>query len=99
MKSLCAAVVLTFGFTAAAFAADQTLAGDISDSHCGAKHPEGQAARGCAETCVKGGASYVFGSGGKVYKLEDPSKVVAAHAGHTGSLTGDVKGDTITVAK
>jgi hypothetical protein len=99
MKSLCAAVVLAFGFTAAAFAADQTLAGDISDSHCGAKHPEGQAARGCTETCVKGGASYVFVSGGKVYKLEDPSKLVAAHAGHTVSLTGEMKGDTITVAK
>jgi hypothetical protein len=99
MKSLCAAVVLTFGFTAAAFAADQTLAGDISDSHCGAKHTEGQTARACTETCVKGGASYVFVSGGKVYKLEDPSKLVAAHAGHTVNLTGEMKGDTITVAK
>jgi hypothetical protein len=99
MKSVCAAVVLTFGFTAGAFAADQTLAGDISDSHCGAKHTEGQTARACTETCVKGGASYVFVSSGKVYKLEDPSKVVAAHAGHTVNLTGEVKGDTITVAK
>lgn len=99
MKSLCAAVVLTFGFTAAAFAADQTLAGDISDSHCGAKHTEGQTARACTETCVKGGASYVFVSSGKVYKLEDPSKLVAAHAGHTVNLTGEMKGDTITVAK
>jgi len=99
MKLLSAAVALTFGLTAAAFAADQTWAGDISDSHCGAKHPEGQAARTCTESCVKGGASYVFVSSGKVYKLEDPSKVVAAHAGHTVNLTGELKGDTITVAK
>ena len=70
MKSLCAAVVLTFGFTAARFAADQTLAGDISDSHCGAKHTEGQTAARVHRTCVKGGASYVFVSSGKVCKLE-----------------------------
>ena len=99
MKSLCAAVALTLGLTAAAFAANQTWAGDISDSHCGAKHPEGQAASTCTESCVKGGASYVFVSSGKVYKLEDPSKVVAAHAGQTVNLTGELKGDTITVAK
>jgi hypothetical protein len=59
----------------------------------------GMAARECTEACVKQGASHVLVSQRKVYKLEDPGKVVAAHAGHTVSLTGEMKGDTITVTK
>jgi len=85
------------------FAAE--MKGKISDAMCGAKHGKGEHAgtaasdRDCTEKCVKGGASYVFVSSGNVYKLEDPSKVVAAHAGQTVNLTGELKGDTITVAK
>jgi hypothetical protein len=100
MKSFYAALALSTFCSVGAFAADQTWTGDITDSHCGAgKHPAGQTAKECAEACVKGGASYVFVSGGKVYKLEDPSKLVASHAGQTVSVTGAMKGDTITVAK
>jgi hypothetical protein len=99
VKMMCGAAVLTLALGWSAAGADQSWSGEISDSHCGAKHPEGQAARPCTESCVKGGASYVFVSSGKVYKLEDPSKLVAAHAGHTVNLTGEMKGETITVAK
>jgi hypothetical protein len=99
MRFVCAAVVLTFACSTGAFAADQTWAGEISDSHCGAKHPAGETAKECTEGCVRGGASYVFVSSGKVYKLEDPSKLVAAHAGQTVSLTGEMKGDMIKVSK
>ena len=91
--------VLTFGFTAAAFAADQTFGRRHQRQPLRRQAYRGQTARACTETCVKGGASYVFVSGGKVYKLEDPSKLVAAHAGHSVNLTGEMKGDTITVAK
>jgi hypothetical protein len=98
-KVLCGTAVVTLALGWSVAAAEQTWSGEISDSHCGAKHPEGQAARACTESCVKGGASYVFVSGGKVYKLEDPSKLVAAHAGHMVSLTGEMKGETIAVAK
>ena len=99
MKSFCAAVLLSFAFSAGAFAADQTWSGEISDSHCGPSHPSGKAARDCTESCVKGGASYAFASSGKVYKLDDPSKLVAAHAGHMVSVTGELKDDTIKVSK
>ena len=99
LGAICGAIVFTAALGATALAADQTWSGEISDSHCGAKHPEGEKARACTETCVKGGASYVFVSGGKVNKLEDPSKLVAAHAGHMVNLTGEMKGETITVAK
>ena len=100
MKSVFTALALSAVCSVGAIAADQTWAGDITDSHCGAgKHPAGQTAKECTEACVKGGASYVFVSGGKVYKLEDPSKLVASHAGQTVSVTGEIKGDTIRVAK
>ena len=79
--------------------APQTWAGSISDSACGARHMAGMAARECTEACVKQGSSFVFVSQRRVYKLEDPGKVVAAHAGHTVNLTGEMKGDTITVTK
>jgi hypothetical protein len=99
MRSICAALALSVFCGAGVFAAEQTWAGDISDSHCGAKHPAGEKAKECTESCVKGGAGYVFVSSGKVYKLDDPSKLVASHAGETVSVTGELKGDTIKVAK
>ncbi|MGB7217874.1 MAG: hypothetical protein WBD07_03605 [Vicinamibacterales bacterium] len=84
-----------FGVTVAA----QTWTGSISDSACGARHMAGMAARECTEACVKQGSSHVLVSQRRVYKLEDPGKVVAPHAGHTVNLTGEIKGDTITVTK
>jgi hypothetical protein len=99
MRSICAALALAAFCGVGAFAAEQTWVGDISDSHCGGKHPAGQTAKECTEGCVKGGSSYVFVTGGKVYKLDDPSKLVASHAGESVSVTGELKGDTIKVAK
>ena len=97
MKRLTVIIVASalFGVAAAA----QTWTGSISDSACGARHMAGMAARNCTEVCVKQGSSHVLVSQRKVYKLEDPGKVVAAHAGHTVNLTGEMTGDTIAVTK
>jgi hypothetical protein len=80
------------------------MTGKISDAHCGATHKamEGKkvADRDCTEMCIKGGAKYVFVSKDKVYQIADQKdKALATHAGHTVLLSGDVKGDTVTVAK
>lgn len=95
---------MTLVFGAALAAAPQTWTGKISDSHCGAVHkPMGDTKmsdRECTEMCVKGDGKYVFVSKGKVYQIEnqkDPA--LATHAGHTVLLTGEMKGDTVTVAK
>jgi hypothetical protein len=85
-------------------AAPQTWTGQISDSHCGAKHmsmgSQKMTARECTQMCVKGGASYVFVTGGKVFQIADQKdKQLATHAGHTVLLTGELKGDTIAVSK
>jgi hypothetical protein len=103
MKRIILTAMMMFG-ASSVFAA--TMTGTISDSKCGATHKamkEHDAKltdTACTEACVKGGAKYVFASGGKVYQIEnqnDPQ--LAANAGRTVKLTGDIKGDTITVSQ
>lgn len=104
MRKIVACVIVAFSTTVAMSAAPQTWTGQISDSHCGAKHmsTSGQkmTARECTQMCVKGGGAYVFVTGGKVFQIADQKdKLLATHAGHTVLLTGELKGDTITVSK
>jgi hypothetical protein len=99
-----AIAVLVFVNGSFVIGAPQTWTGQIGDSMCGAKHkPMGtmkMADRECVEMCVKAGAQYVFITGGKVFKIADQKdKALALHAGHTVLLTGELKGDTITVSK
>jgi hypothetical protein len=51
----------------------------------------------CAKKCVDGGASPVFVSADKVYKIDDPDKV-KEHIGHKVIIDGDVDGDTIQIS-
>ncbi len=103
-KIILAAAIVVMG-ASGAFAADHTWTGKISDSKCGAKHSAGEHGmkmtdRACTEACVKGGAKYVFASKGKVYQIANQDNAdLAAHAGHTVKLTGEMKGDSITVSK
>jgi hypothetical protein len=91
----------------ALFAADKTLNGTISDNMCGAKHPGGEhdgkkmTESDCTKACVDGhGAKYVFVSSGKTYKIDNQDFAgLKDHAGHKVALSGEVKGDSITVSK
>lgn len=80
-------------FTLTALA--EELTGYISDSKCGAKGAKDEHAD-CAVKCVKGGASPVFVTDGRVYKIDDVSKV-QDHIGHKVTITGELKGDTVQV--
>ena len=105
MRRLMVAAAMVLAGAGGAFAADQTWTGKISDSKCGAKHAMGEHGkkmtdRECTEACVKGGAKYVFSSKGKVYQIANQDNAeLAMHAGHTVRLTGDMKGDSVTVSK
>jgi len=88
------------------FAAEQTWTGKISDSACGAKHEEaaeGQgvmADRDCTQACVRGGSKYVLVVDGKVFQIANQDNVdLATHAGHKVTVTGDLKGQAITISK
>lgn len=71
--------------------------GTVSDSHCGAKHAEASdAATGCVNGCVKGGAKYILVSDGKVYELDAQDKF-APYAGKSVKVTGELKAAAITV--
>ena len=75
------------------------MTGYISDSFCGATNGNGSAeSRKCAKDCIQNGASPVFVSEAdkKVYKLA--GKDVKPMIDHKVQITGDVKGDTLTVA-
>ena len=89
-------------------AATMTMTGMISDSACGASHAKMIGAhkeakmseRECTLACVKGGGKFVFVSDGKVYNVSNQNlAALTEHAGETVTLTGDVKGDTVTVSK
>ena len=110
LRSLCC-IGLLLGLTSFASAADMTWTGKISDSMCGGSHAKMIAAHGgaskmtdrdCTLACTKAGGKYVFvmGGSGKVYDIANQDdKDLQTHAGHTVRLTGDMKGDTITVSK
>jgi hypothetical protein len=82
-----------------AFAADSTMTGYISDSHCGAKGAKA-GHDDCAAKCVKEhDAKYVFVNDAdhKVYAIDAQDKV-AAHAGHHVTVKGSVDGDSLKLA-
>jgi len=101
MKTLFAACAIAL-FSTAAFAADQTWTGAISDKMCGADHKKmggKMSDRDCTLACAKGGSPYVLVVDGKVFQLTGHDADLKTHAGHTVNLTGELKGDTIKVSK
>jgi hypothetical protein len=106
MKELIASAAIVLFVGPAVFAAEQTWTGRISDSKCGLSHKamehgdKKMTDRKCTEACVKGGATYVFESKGKIYTIDNQSEPeLVALAGRRVRLTGEMKGDSITVSK
>lgn len=101
------AATASFLFAAAtAGAADQILTGQITDSMCKAKHEEAAEGAGkmadhdCTVSCVKGGSKYVLLSGGKIYQISNQTFAdVEKLAGQAVKVTGEVNGESITVAR
>ena len=105
MKKILLCVAASALMVAAPRAAD-TWKGTLSDAMCGVKHSaekQGQNAqkhRDCIEKCAKDGEQYVFVTGDKVYKISNQDlPALKVHAGHEVNLTGEMKGDSITVSK
>ena len=56
--------------------------------------------RECTQACVRGGSKYVLVADGKVVQIANQdNKELATHAGHRVKLTGELKGNAITVSK
>jgi len=94
MKKAITLAALAAGFSFTALAADVT--GYVIDEMCS----KNVAMRGnveCANKCFKAGSPAVLVTeDGKIYKIADQDKVLK-HGGHKVTITGDVKGDTLSV--
>jgi hypothetical protein len=98
-------LAIAFLAGAASLSAQQSWTGKIADSACGLKHEEAAEGQGvmpdreCTQACVRGGSKYILVADGKVMKIANQdNKDLATHAGHAVKVTGELKGDTITVA-
>jgi hypothetical protein len=100
-------VLLLAILAAAPVMAEQTFTGQISDSLCKAKHEEAAEDQGkmsdhdCTVACVKGGSKYVLlGADGKVYDIANQEfKDLEKMAGQKVKMTGELKGNAISVSK
>ena len=94
MKKLTVLAVLVGGMAISAMAADWS--GYIVDQNCASKK-EMLGNEQCAQSCIKRGAPAVLVTDdGKVYKIAEQDKVKES-AGKKVTLTGTMKGDTISV--
>src|SRR5271167_2816589 len=88
------AVMLVFGCMAWA----KTITGVVSDAMCGAKHATASDdAAACVKKCEAGGSKLVVIAGGKVYNTDDQDKL-KGFEGQAVKVSGDVKGDSLTIA-
>lgn len=99
-KLLCAffAITLFFVIAVPSFAGDsQTVNGWVSDSKCGAKGANANAAE-CTKKCIAAGADMVVVTDGdqKILAVENPD-ALKGHEGHHIAVTGHVTGDKIHV--
>ena len=100
------AAAIVFAAAPLATAADKTWDGVISDARCNGKHSKAEhgsqqdSDNSCVTKCVAGGQKYVFIAGGKTYQIANQDFAgLKPHGGHKVALTGEMKGETITVSK
>jgi hypothetical protein len=89
---------LILSTAAVSFAADaQTVNGWVSDSKCGVKGANADAAA-CTKKCIAGGASpvVVTDNDQKVLAVDNPD-ALKGHEGHHVAVTGTITGDSIHV--
>lgn len=89
-----ALALITMGIAGSAMAAE--FKGFVEDTAC-VKMPEMKGDAACAKKCIKGGSPAVLVTPeGKIYKISNQAKIVAS-AGEDVTVTGTLKGDTLTV--
>jgi anaerobic selenocysteine-containing dehydrogenase len=101
-----AAAALVLAASACARTSEDTLAGYISDAHCGAfhvasdEHGPPETERECTLRCVRGGAGYVIVSNGRVYKIANQDHPdLPVHAGQMVRVTGHLRDGIVEVAR
>ena len=100
------AVAILFATAPALVAAEKTWNGTLTDTKCAKgvhgkdEHPTVAGDHDCSTKCLAGGEKAIFLSGGKTYKIANQDFAsLKDHAGHKVALSGEAKGDTITISK
>ena len=100
------AAAILFAAAPMVSAQEKTWDGVISDAKCNGKHAKAEhgsqadSDNNCVTKCVAGGGKYVFIAGGKTYQIANQNFAdLKAHGGHKVALTGEMKGEAITVSK
>jgi len=78
----------------------QTYEGMVTDSRCGAKHQSsiGKTATDCTRACVHAGSQFALVDGNNTYLLEGHATELKQAAGLRSTITGTLRGNTITVS-
>ena len=105
-KLVLLAAAILMSTAPALVAAEKTWDGVISDARCAGKHSKDEHAatasgdHECSTKCIAGGQKAVFISGGKTYEIANQDYAgIKDHSGHKIALTGEMKGDSITISK
>lgn len=94
MRKITVVALMALGVAATGMAAE--FKGFIEDQACAGK-TEMKGNASCAKSCIKNGSPAVFVTqDGTVYKIANQAKITS-HAGENVTVTGDLKGDTLTV--
>ena len=77
----------------------QTYEGMVTDARCGAKHQSsiGKTATDCTRACVHAGSQFALVDGDNTYLLEGHPTELKQAAGLRSTITGTLRGNTITV--
>ena len=100
MKVLAFLIIFLFGGPS-----EETWTGKISDSQCAEHHEQGEGVEKmtdaqCTVACIRGGSKYVFVSEERVFLISNQDYPdLAKLPGIEVRLTGELKGDAITVGK
>jgi hypothetical protein len=101
-----ATVIATLLWLSANTFAASTMSGTISDSMCGSshgamtEHGTKMTDKQCSSACIQHGAKYVFVENGKVFQIANQEFTgLAQFAGDIVRVTGEVRGDKLTLQK
>jgi hypothetical protein len=98
-KMFASLMILTALVAIPAMAATTSLTGVITDDMCSKKHMmPGKSDAECIRACVKEGAKFAVQSSGKTYILDGKTSEVSALAGKKVTVSGELKGNTLTVS-
>ena len=93
-------LLMTASGAATGIADPQSWTGTISDSQCGINHEGELNEADCTKRCIELGFKYVLVSDGKILQIANQDFAdLKPQAGKNVKLTGELKGDTITVSK